>query len=101
VTNAYVDAIERRQTYRTTRSIGASVNEDVRYLDYQVRPGSQADGVTLRDLPLSDDAVIVAVRHRGQTVIPRGNTLLRAGDRVSVIALAEVVDSVRALFDSR
>ncbi len=101
VTNAYVNAIERRQSHRTTRGLGSSVNEDVRYLDYQVRPNSPAVGVTLRDLPLSEDAVVVAVRHEGHTVIPRGNTLLQEGDRVSVIALAEVVDSVRALFDSR
>lgn len=101
VTNAYVEAIEKRQTFRTSRSLSTAVNEDVRYLEYQVRAHSPADGLTLRDLPLSEDAVIAAVRHGGHTVIPRGHTLLQEGDRVKIIATAEAVDSVRALFESR
>jgi len=100
ITNAYANAVEREETTHRRNVLSDSVREDVRYLDYQVRPNSPADGVTLRNLPLTEDAVIVAVRHDGQTVIPRGHTLLREGDRVSVIATAEVVDSVRALFDS-
>ena len=99
VTNAYVDAIERRQIYRRRRSLRTAVNEDVRYLDYQVRPHSPADGLTLKDLPLTEDAVIVAVRHDGHTVIPRGHTLLEEGDRVTVIATANAVEAVRVLFE--
>jgi len=101
ITNAYANAVERRETTHRRDLLRTSVHEDVRYLDYQVRPNSPAVGVTLRDLTLSEDAVVAAVRHEGHTVIPRGNTRLQEGDRVSVIALAEVVDSVRALFDSR
>lgn len=101
VTNAYVDAIERRQIYRRRRNLRAAVNEDVRYLDYRVREHSAADGRTLKELPLTEDAVVVSVRHDGRTVIPRGHTLLEEGDRVTVIATADAVESVRELFERR
>ena len=46
-----------------------------------------------------EDAVIVAVRHDGATLIPRGHTFLSEGDRVTVIAAATAVSEVRALFE--
>lgn len=100
ITNAYANAMERQETSHRRDLLRSTVREDVRYLDYRVRPGSPANGLTLKDLPLTDDAVIVAVRHEGQTVIPRGHTLLEEGDRVTVIATATAVESVRRLFDS-
>ena len=99
ITNAYAGAVEQRETTIRRTRLQDAVDEDVRYLDFRVRRGSAADGTTLRDLPLTDDAVIVAVRHDGRTVIPRGRTWIEEGDRVSVIATAGVVDSVRSLFE--
>ena len=74
ITNAYAGAVERTEDERRRERLQAAVNEDVRYLDYRVLRGSPADGTYLRDLPLTEDAVIVAVRHDGRTVIPRGHT---------------------------
>jgi chloride channel protein, CIC family len=99
ITNAYARAVEGRETARRRDRLRAAVDEDVRYLDYQVRRGSPADGRQLRDLPLTEDAVIVSVRHEGRTVIPRGRTHLAEGDRVTVIATAQAVDAVRSIFE--
>ena len=98
ITNAYAGVVEQREDVRRRERLQASVNEDVRYLDYRVRRASPADGTYLRDLPMTEDAVIVAVRHDGRTVIPRGHTWLEEGDRGTVIATANAVDSVRAIF---
>lgn len=100
ITNAYANAMEGQETSHRRELLRGAVREDVRYLDYRVRPGSPADGRTLREIPLTEDAVIVSVRHDGHTVIPRGHTLLEEGDRVTVIATATAVESVRRLFES-
>ncbi len=100
ITNAYAGASESRDAVRRRGLLQDSVGEDVRYLDYRVRRGSPAAGKRLRELPLTEDAVVVAVRRDGSTIIPRGNTALAPGDRVTVIATAEVVESVRALFEA-
>jgi hypothetical protein len=41
---------------------------------------------------------MVAVRRAGATLIPRGNTRLVAGDRVTVIAGANTVDRLKEMF---
>lgn len=100
ITNAYAGAVENRDATRRRGLLRPAVDEDVRYLDYQVRRGSAASGHTLRELPLTEDAVVVAVRRDGHTLIPRGNTSLVEGDRVTVIATGASVDSVRILFEA-
>jgi CBS domain-containing protein len=100
ITNAYASAVEGRDATRRRGLLRPAVDEDVRYLDYQVRRASAASGSTLRDLPLTEDAVVVAVRRDGHTLIPRGNTSLMEGDRVTVIAAGPSVESVRALFEA-
>lgn len=99
ITNAYAAAVERHDFTRRRHLLRDAVDEDIRYLDYQVRGDSPADGRRLRNLPLTEDAVVVAVRRDGRTLIPRGNTELIEGDRVTLIATAHAVDSIRALFE--
>ena len=45
--------------------------------------------------------MIVAVRHQGATLIPRGQTRLAADDRVTIITAANSVAEVRATFEGR
>lgn len=72
----------------------------MRYLELRVLPRSPLRGRELSQLNLTEDAVIVAVRHNGATLIPRGQTRLETGDRVTVIAAASAVDEVRAMFEA-
>ena len=41
---------------------------------------------------------MVAVRHDGATIIPRGHTRLITGDRVTVIAGSTAVDEIQSMF---
>ena len=65
-----------------------------------VRENGGIHGI-ITDLRLTEDAVIVAVRHPSATLIPRGHTRLAAGDRVTIIAAAGSVAEVRATFEGR
>ena len=44
---------------------------------------------------------MVAVRHDGATIIPRGHTRLITGDRVTVIATAAAVETIQSMFRSK
>jgi K+/H+ antiporter YhaU regulatory subunit KhtT len=99
ITQAYSAAIERRAAATTRRRFARVTSDDVRYLELRVAGGSAIDGRALSKIQLTEDAVVVAVRHDGATVIPRGHTRLDAGDRVTVLAAAAVADAVRAAFE--
>jgi CIC family chloride channel protein len=99
ITQAYAQVVGTRETAERRRRLAPVAGDDVRYLELEVGRGSRADGRLLAELGLTEDAVIVAVRHRGATHIPRGHTRLYAGDRVTVIAALGAVGEARAHFD--
>jgi CIC family chloride channel protein len=102
ITQAYAEGIERRVAReRRQRLAPIRGSDDVRYLDLRVGRESGLGGKLLSELELTEDAVIVAVRRDGMTLIPRGHTRLDSGDRVTVIAAASAVAEVRAQFEGR
>jgi cell volume regulation protein A len=52
---------------------------------YVVERGSQADGTTIRDLPLDEDVWVSVVSRDGRMVQVSGSTTLAAGDEVLAI----------------
>lgn len=51
----------------------------------RVAPGAPADGATVGDLGLGDDAWVSLIIRRGQPVHVRGSTRLTAGDEVVLL----------------
>ena len=100
IMRTYAAAVDRRASRdRRQRLRPVRRSDNVRYLELRVTPESGLDGTELSDLHLTEDAVIVAVRHEGATLIPRGHTQLAEGDRVTIIASADSVAEVRAMFE--
>ena len=100
IMRAYAAAVDRRASRdRRQRLRPVRRSDNVRYLELRITHESGLDGTELADLHLTEDAVIVAVRHEGATLIPRGHTQLNEGDRVTIIATAESVAEVRATFE--
>jgi CIC family chloride channel protein len=101
ITQAYASAMEHRDASQRRRRLAKVTGDDVRYLELRVSPQSGLGGRLLNELDLTEDAIVVAVRHDGMTMIPRGHTRLSDGDRVTVLAAGAVVDEVRATFEGR
>ncbi len=59
-----------------------------------LRTGDAAVGRHLRELGLPSDCVIVAIHRGGQVVVPRGDSELLPGDRLTVLTGASTVDSL-------
>jgi len=63
--------------------------------EFALKPGEAAVGKRLKDLALPGDCVIVSIHRGGRVIVPRGNTQLLAGDRVTALLGACPVDAVR------
>lgn len=58
---------------------------------------SPAAGVAIADLGIPRDATVVAVVRRDRLVVPRGDTVLQAGDEVLCLVTSEVETTVHRL----
>jgi cell volume regulation protein A len=78
-------------------SLGVRFQEEPAGLHrYEVAAGSAADGTTVGDLPCGEDVWVSFVIRDGRLVPARGDTELRAGDEVLI--LADDVPDLAALF---
>jgi cell volume regulation protein A len=68
---------------------------------YAVEAGSRADGTTIRDLPINEDVWVSLVVRDGGLLHVRGDTVLRAGDDVALIAQADQVELLGSVFGKR
>jgi cell volume regulation protein A len=65
---------------------------------YLVAAGSLADGSTVHDLPVGEDVWVSLVVRAGGLLRVRGDTVLRAGDDVAVIADADLAARLGTVF---
>jgi APA family basic amino acid/polyamine antiporter len=59
------------------------------------RPSAEMIGLRLRELSLPDGTLIAMIRRAGELVIPRGDTPLEDGDRLTVIGRPEGINALR------
>ncbi len=89
VIHAYDIALTRRvqqrhqeNAYRLDTLTPAQVNIS----DVVIETGAAAVDKTMKEIPFPRECVIASVRRRGQVFIPRGETVLHAGDVLVVVA---------------
>ena len=70
----------QRTTVPVLRAVGAA------QLEVTVGAGSLMDGRSLAEIDVPTHAVVTEVRRHGVVLVPRGGTVLRAGDRLAVLA---------------
>ena len=71
-----------------------------RLAEVRLPAASPVDGKTIEELGVPRDATIVAVLRNERLIVPRGDTMLRAGDEVVVLVTAESEDAVNHLLTS-
>jgi len=67
-------------------------------LEIAVAPSSPTSGKRIVDLALPPNTLVLLVDRGGTHIIPRGGTLLAAGDRVLVLAAKEQMPAVESAF---
>lgn len=74
---------------------------DDRFLSIQLerdQPSSVLIDQRLEDYNWPDECLVALVQRRGQTQIPHGHTVLRAGDRITVIGTPNAIEQLREAF---
>jgi len=92
----YLYRVLQRPSIRDFMSIGGGEAE---IFEIVVTSKSQILNKPLDDLKLTQkNALIVAITRDDEILIPRGNTVVKEGDRVTVFALARGIDKITRLF---
>lgn len=97
VIHAYDVALTRRTSQRHRQQavrLDDLTPSRVDVLDVEVSPGSIVAGRKMSEIPFPRECVVASVRRRQQVFIPRGNTVLKAGDVLVVVAEGEAREQV-------
>ena len=70
---------------------------EAEFVEIVLPPSTPWAGRALRDLPFPEQAVLVAIRRGTETLVPRGQTTLSAGDVVVAFSRPETRSQVRRL----
>jgi trk system potassium uptake protein TrkA len=71
---------------------------DAETLELVVAPGSRVAGKALREVSLPSGAIVGAIVHSEEIVIPRGDTIFHPEDRAVIFALPSAIPSLEQLF---
>ena len=71
---------------------------DFSLVEEKIPNGAQAVGIAIKDLPLPAECVIAAVIRHGDLIVPRGLTVLEAGDEVLAVTNPDGADDLARLF---
>jgi trk system potassium uptake protein TrkA len=63
-----------------------------------IPPGVKAVGTAIKDLPLPEQCVIVAVLRKGEMIVPRGATVMEVGDEVLAVTDKAGAEQLAELF---
>ena len=71
---------------------------DERYLSVEITAGHPWEQAPIRSLELPGGSLIVMIRRGHELVVPRGDTVLAVGDRLTIIGDAPGIEALRTVF---
>ncbi len=86
-----------RSPQATSLLLGMQEGQDT--IDLQVL-NPNLFGLSLRDMRLPQDVIILSIRRKGQMIISHGYTRLRKGDWITMVGSTESLDKMTLLFDN-
>lgn len=85
-----------RSPQATSLLLGMEIGQDTRDLEVM---DSNLHGITLRNLHLPSDVIILSIKRGGQMIISHGYTRLRIGDLVTLVGSNKSLDALTLRFD--
>ena len=86
---------------RSPQEIREVLLRDERFVSLVLLQDTPTESLIDHDLRtdlLPENALVVMIRRRGQMIVPRGNTILRPGDRITILGEPEAVQEIRNKF---
>jgi Trk K+ transport system NAD-binding subunit/Kef-type K+ transport system membrane component KefB len=85
-----------RSPQATSLLLGMDENQDA--VDIEIK-NPDIHGITLRDLQIPSDIIILSTRRKGQMIISTGYTRIRRGDILTVVGSIKSIDELRLRFE--
>ena len=79
--------------------VSDSMNSEL--VELEIAPDSTVAGKQIVDLHLPPDALILLINRNNEFIVPRGGTILQAGDRLLVLADKEALARIQAIVGAR
>lgn len=96
IIKAYQRGIMKRDELELRRDeMRLSSQGETQLIEVNIMPGGRCDGRMMRDIRLPGEAIVTSVRRDGVTIIPRGDTVLRGGDLLSILVLPDQIELVQ------
>ena len=93
-----VNAILRYVRRGNVLSVAAFKGIDAEAFELEVKPRARMVGQTLRDMQFPENAVLGLILRGEEVILPRGDDVVRAGDKIIVFALPAAIPDIEALF---
>ena len=97
---AVVSLLEQFVRAPSASSLLLGTDHQQEIVDIELR-NQDLDGVSLRDLRLPLDVLVLSVRRGRQTLVSHGHTQLKLGDKVTLYGVPERLDEVMLRFDNQ
>jgi CIC family chloride channel protein len=101
IVQAYAIAVKRRmeQKHSTRRErLDAVTPEQVSIMEFHVHPKSAIVGKCLREISFPTGCVVASIRRKDRTLIPDGNSVVKSGDSLVLVADKEALEKAERLF---
>ena len=93
-----VNAVQRHIQHRQVAAIASLPGIDAEIIEFIAKPGSKITKKPLKDISFPEDAIVGAVVHGDDVVIPKGDTRILQGGKAVVFSLPQALDAVAKLF---
>lgn len=98
IMRAYNTAIARKaEVQHVAEQMRLHTLTGAHVVEFHVSERSPAVNQTIRDVEWPPESVVASIRRNGRLLVPRGDTTLRAGDTVTVVASPEVEGEIADL----
>jgi len=102
IVRAYdVGALRREEARHQVDRLRAVQDARTRFIEITLKPSSSAAGKKVSESGLPHGVVMVSIRRSRDLLIPHGDTVMQAGDVVTVLCELKHVEEVQAIMDNR
>jgi trk system potassium uptake protein TrkA len=92
------NAVEHFIQHQQVATLASLPGIDARFIEFIAKDTHKITKKPLKNIRFPKDAIVGAVMHDDQLVIPRGDTKIEPGDKVVVFAQPQAMDDVEKLF---
>lgn len=96
-----VNAVQRFIQHQQIASIASLPGINAQAIEYIAREGSEITLHPLKDIHFPPDAIVGAILHEDNYIIPHGDTQIEQGDKTVIFALPHAINQLDQLFGKK